>query len=430
MVEFAQASPVLFTRSASREVALDLIRRSPGGLARSELAALLQVSRSAVTAIVDDLLERGLLREGTYRPSRGGRRAVPLQINCSVGTLLGVDIGATHISMILTDLGAHVLAEVEAPWAIGQGPEACLHRLAEMVADLLEKPKDGHPYPCAAGVGVPGPVVADRGLVVAPPIMPGWDGFPIRQRLEDLWGLPVSLHNDAELGALGEWSFGAGRGVQDMVYIKVGTGIGAGLLLNGRIYRGVTGTAGEIGHITIQQDGPRCSCGNRGCLEAMAGGLAIAEQAIAAVRRGEATALATHTPPESLTALDVAEAAKRGDHLSQRILRNAGLLIGTAIATVVNLFNPSLVVLGGGVAQVGDLLLEPVRETVERRSLRASARDVRIQAAMLGRRSSAMGAIALAQACALRRLAVSPRPVVLGKGGDRASIPVFASRKV
>lgn len=416
-----------WTRTASREAALDMIRLSPGGLARSELAALLQVSRSAVTAIVDELLERGLVQEGACRESRGGRRAVPLHIKCDAGALVGVDIGATHISMILSDLGAHILAEAETPWAIAQGPEACLQRLGEMLTDLLRETRDRCPPLCAMGVGVPGPVVANRGVVIAPPIMPGWDGFPIRQRLEDLLGLPVSLHNDAELGALGEWAYGAGRGVQDMVYVKVGTGIGAGLLLNGRIYRGVTGTAGEIGHITIQQDGPRCTCGNRGCLEAMAGGSAIAAQAIAAVRRGESTTLASHTALESITALDVAEAAKRGDHVSQRILRNAGVLIGTAIATIVNLFNPSLVVLGGGVAQVGDLLLEPVRQTVEKRSLRASTRDVRIQAAMLGRRSSGMGAIALAQSTALRRLAVGQHPAVESKGGERASIPMLAS---
>lgn len=422
--------PAPWSRSASREAVLDLIRLTPGGLARSELAQLLGVSRSAITPIVDELIDRGLLQEGASRTSRGGRRAVPLQINRAAGTLLGVDIGATHISMFLTDLAVQVLAEFEDRWAISLGPEACLQRLEEMRASLVGGARNDLPGLLASGVGVPGPVVASRGVVSAPPIMPSWDGFPIRQRLEEMWGVPVSLHNDAELGAIGEWCFGAGRGVQDMVYVKVGTGIGAGLILNGRIYRGVSGTAGEIGHITIDQHGPRCTCGNRGCLEALAGGSAIAAQAIAAMRRGESTALTSHNAPESITALDVAEAAKRGDHLSQQILRNAGLLIGTAVATLVNLFNPSLVVIGGGVAQVGDLLLEPVRQTVEKRSLRASAREVRIQAAMLGRRSSGIGAIALAQAKALRLLAGTVCRAGSTQGGDQTAIPFLAARKV
>ncbi len=417
-------------RTASREAVLDLIRLTPGGVARSELAQQLGISRSAITPIVDELIDRGLLQEAGNRMSRGGRRAVPLQINSALATLLGVDIGATHISMFLTDLAAQVLAEAEDHWAISLGPEACLQRLEEMRDDMVRSARGSLPDLVACGVGVPGPVVASRGVVSAPPIMPGWDGFPIRQRLEEMWGVPVSLHNDAELGALGEWCFGAGRGVQDMVYVKVGTGIGAGLLLNGRIYRGVSGTAGEIGHITIDQHGPRCTCGNRGCLEALAGGSAIAAQAIAAMRRGEPTALASHRTPDAITALDVAEAARRGDHLSQQILHNAGLLIGTAIATLVNLFNPSLVVIGGGVAQVGDLLLEPVRQTVEKRSLRASAREVRIQAAMLGRRSSGMGAIALAQASALRLLAGTACRAASTQGGDQTSIPVLAAPKV
>ncbi|MEW6567488.1 MAG: ROK family transcriptional regulator [Chloroflexota bacterium] len=428
MADLPGFAPSTWTRTASREAALELIRLTPGGLARSQLASLLGISRSAVTAIVGELIERGLLQEAAGRASRGGRRAVPLQINRAAATLLGIDIGATHILIVLTDLAAHVLAEAEAPWAIGLGPEACLQRLEEMQAELLKGAPSGWKRPWAVGVGVPGPVVASRGMVSAPPIMPGWDGFPIRQRLEEQWGLPVSLHNDAELGALGEWSFGAGRGVKDMVYVKVGTGIGSGLLLNGRIYRGVSGTAGEIGHITIDQNGPRCTCGNRGCLEAMAGGLAIAEQAIAAVKRGEPTALASYPNVEKITAFDVAEAAKRGDHLAQRLLHRAGLLIGTAIATLVNLFNPSLVVIGGGVAQVGDLLLEPIRQTVEKRSLRASANEVRIQAAMLGRRSSGMGAIALAQSWALRMLAGGARTATPNQGGVPEPMPILESR--
>jgi glucokinase len=223
--------------------------------------------------------------------------------------------------------------------------------------------------------------------------------------LENQWKSPVSVNNDAELGALGEWAAGAGRGERNLAYIKVGTGIGAGLLLDGQIYRGVTGSAGEIGHLTIEENGPLCTCGNHGCLEALAGGRAIALQAQDAIKAGSRTQLSNIQPIESITAREVAAAARRGDLLAQQILRQAGERIGVAIAGLVNLFNPGMVIIGGGVAQAGDILLEPIRQAVERRSLPASTRVVRITTAMLGRRSSSMGAVVQALTVALHRVA-------------------------
>jgi glucokinase-like ROK family protein len=383
-----------------------------------------------VTSIADDLIQRGLVRQASGRPSGGGRRGVLLELNPDAGGLLGIDIGASHIMMLLTDMAAHVLAEAEHSWPVARGPEACLANLKAMFDQLMDQSAAAGVQPVAIGVGVPGPVVTSQGMVSAPPSMPGWDGFPIRQRLEDLLGKPVALHNDADLGALGEWSFGAGREARDMVYVKVGTGIGAGLLFGGRIYRGVSGTAGEIGHITIDQNGPRCTCGNRGCLEAMAGGAAIAEQAKLAVRRGEPTVLSSRRPVDDLIARDVAEAVKQGDHLSQQLLRQSGPLIGTAVATLINLFNPSLVVIGGGVAEEGDLLLEPIRQAVRGRSLSASAKAVRIQAAMLGRRSSGMGAVALAQAGALHRLASPAHSLSRSQGGVEEPMTLLETQSV
>jgi glucokinase len=220
-----------------------------------------------------------------------------------------------------------------------------------------------------------------------------------------MWGCPVALSNDAEVGALGEWAFGAGRGEANLAYIKVGTGIGAGLLLDGHVYRGATGSAGEIGHLTMEENGPLCNCGNSGCLEALAGGQAIARQAREAVRSGQRTLLAGMGPAESLTAYDVAVAARRGDLVAQRIVADAGRYLGVALAGLVNLFNPSMVVVGGGVAQTGDLFLQPIREAVTRRSLPAAARTVRITTAMLGSKSSSLGAVVEALNIALHEIA-------------------------
>jgi glucokinase-like ROK family protein len=243
----------------------------------------------------------------------------------------------------------------------------------------------------AIGLGVPGPVITEAGMVIAPPIMPGWDRYPIRASLEKMWGCPVTLNNDAELGALGEWAYGAGRGEKNIAYIKVGSGIGAGLILNQQIYGGTTGAAGEIGHLTIDENGPLCSCGNHGCLEAFAGGHAIARQGQLLVESGKRTLL-SNTPIEKITALEVAEAARRGDLHAQEILRRAGTHIGIAIAGLINLFNPSVVIIGGGVAQVGDVLTVPIRQAVRERAMRASEQSVRITTGMLGRRSLLIGA--------------------------------------
>jgi glucokinase-like ROK family protein len=298
-----------------------------------------------------------------------------------------------------------VVEELEMAFDIAAGPVECIRFTDEILHNALQTAGLTLSDILAIGVGVPGPILTEAGAVVAPPIMPGWDGFPIRETLEKKWGCPVSLNNDAELGALGEWAYGAGRGERDMAYIKVGSGVGAGLLLEGQIYRGASGSAGEIGHLTVDENGPLCNCGNAGCLEALAGGQAIARQGQEAVRKGQRTLLGAFSDPAAITAREVAAAARRGDLVSQRIFSQAGTHLGVAIAGLVNLFNPSLVVVGGGVAQSGDMLLQPIRDTVLKRSLPAAARSVKITTAVLGRRASSMGAVVQALSIALHQIA-------------------------
>jgi glucokinase-like ROK family protein len=314
-------------------------------------------------------------------------------------------MGATHVTLILADFSARAIQDMHMPFDINLGPHVCLNQVDTYLRELLQMAGMTLKDIRAVGVGVPGPVVTDAGMLSGPPIMPGWDGFPIRDTLQKRWGCPVTLNNDAELGALGEWAFGAGRGERYLAYIKVGTGIGSGLLLDGQIYGGVTGSAGEIGHITLNEAGPECQCGNKGCLEALAGGRAIANRAIDAVHKGQRTLLVEKTPIESIMPQDVIAAARRGDLLSQQIMAEAGAHLGTAIASLVNLFNPSMVVIGGSVAQIGDLLLEPIRRTVQQRSLRVASRAVRITAALLGRQSSGMGAVVQALSLVLHQIA-------------------------
>jgi len=378
-------------KNFNKHSAVDLIRFASNGISRTDLADQMGLTRAAVTLIVTDLLENGVILEAESRAIPNGRPPIVLEINPKRGLVAAVDMGATHITIAIADFSAKIIEETSLPFDIKLGPQPCLAEVDRILHELLTRCSIDLAQVAAVGVGVPGPVIADAGMVVSPPIMPGWDGYPIRESLEKLWGLPVSLNNDAELGALGEWAYGAGRGEKNLAFIKVGSGIGAGLIINQQIYGGTTGSAGEIGHLTIDENGPLCSCGNRGCMEAFAGGHAIALQAQELVKSGKRTLL-TNVPLENLTAQEVAKAARKGDLPSQEIIMRAGTFIGIAIAGLVNLFNPGAVIIGGGVAQAGDLLTTSIRQAVRERSLRASEQGVHITTAMLGKRSSLLGA--------------------------------------
>jgi glucokinase-like ROK family protein len=399
-------------KSINKHAVLDLIRFQGGGISRVEAAQKLGMTRAAISLIVSDLLDLGLVREAEHQTlPNGGRPPRLLEINPEYGKVIGIDLGASHVTVLITNVAAQILYEQEVPMDIAEGPEKILDKVDELVQQGIRQSGILWDTVLAVGLGVPGPIDSASGMVISPPIMPGWDRYPIRAVLEERWRVPVSLNNDAELGAIGEWAFGAGRGERFLAYIKAGSGIGAGLLLDGKIYRGATGSAGEIGHLTIDENGPQCTCGNYGCVEAYAGGKAIARAAREAVQKGLRTQLSA-LPLEAITALEVANAARRGDFLSQQIIERAGEHLGIAIAGVVNLFNPSVIIIGGGVAQIGDLYLEPVRRAVQKRSLSASARAVRITTALLGRRSSAMGAVVQAISLALHQAIEKEKPFV------------------
>lgn len=391
-------------KNLNKHAIIDLIRFTPGGISRVELSRIMGITRAAVTTIVNQLQDEGIVNElEAHFPS--GRKPIVLDINPDLGRVVGIDMGATHITLLLADCASHVISELEIPFDVNQGPRVCLGLLEKAMENLLANSDCQLNDVKAVGLGVPGPIVEDAGMVMSPPIMPGWDGYPIREYLMKKWDLPIVIGNDAEMGAIGEWAYGAGRGVRNLAYIKVGTGVGSGLLLDGQVYRGASGCAGEIGHITLNENGPVCTCGNRGCLEAMAGGWAIASRGQEAALSKARTRLAEVDNPSTVSASDVIEAASQGDLIAQQIVRDAGSHLGTAIASLVNLFNPNMVVVGGKIAQTGDLLLEPIRQAVKLRSLKAAARDVRITAAYLGKRSSGMGAIVEALSIVLHQLA-------------------------
>jgi glucokinase-like ROK family protein len=374
---------------------LDLIRFGEV-TTRPELSRRSGLGRTVVAQRVSQLLQSGLLTEGPRAPSTGGRPARALKFRAEAGAILAVELGATSLGIGIADLAGKLTASYEEPCDIAAGPDAVLSRAEELLDDLLaERPPQASPV-WGVGIGLPGPVEYASGRPIAPPIMPGWDGYPVRGRLAERYDVPTWVDNDVNLMALGELRLGLARGERDVVFIKLGTGIGAGLISGGLLHRGAQGAAGDVGHIAVADDSSViCRCGNVGCLEALAGGAALGKLATDAARSGRSQFLASRLAerdPGTLAASDLGEAAMRGDPVAVEIFGQTGRHIGGMLATLVNFFNPSLVVIGGGIAAAGDQLLASIRQTVYQRSLPLATRDLRIARSALSDKSGLHGA--------------------------------------
>src|SRR3954464_7941822 len=364
---------------------------------RSELVERTGLSRTIVARRVGDLVERGLVVEGSPGPSTGGRPARQLAFSADAGHVLVADLGATSVDVAITTLDGRILGHRDEPAAIGDGAECVLGRVEELFDQLVATTHDVPGKLGGIGIGVPGPVEFATGRPIAPPIMPGWDGYPIRERFGERYGAPVWVDNDVNLLALGEWRSGVAAGHEDVVVVKIGTGIGAGIISAGRIHRGAQGSAGDVGHIQVTDDpSVICRCGNVGCLEALAGGAALGRAGQAAAEEGRSARLQTALDQRGdVTAEDVARAASFGDPVAVALLGEAGRRVGSMLASIVNFFNPSLIVIGGGVATSPAQPLAPIRETVYRRSLPLATRDLLVQRSSLGGLAGIIGASAM-----------------------------------
>ena len=313
---------------------------------------------------------------------------------------IGIDLGATKISTALVDAAGKIIARDYRETRAAEGQKAVIERMVYAAHRVMGEAGIAPSQVTAVGVCSPGPIDVRTGVVTAPPNLPGWKNVPLKQLIEEALGITTFMENDANAAALGEHRFGAGRGVQDMIYVTASTGIGGGLILNGQLYGGTTGAAGEIGHMTVLPWGPYCGCGNRGCLEALASGTAIARDGRELVRRGVPTLIAelAEGHSERVTAKLVAEAADKGDIEAQEILAEAMGYLSVGMASLVNLFNPELIVIGGGLTNLGDGLFGPVRRAIERRAFPAAARAVKVVPAELGGDVGVLGAVAVAMA--------------------------------
>jgi predicted NBD/HSP70 family sugar kinase len=362
---------------------LELIRHRTG-LTRADLGELTGLGRAAVSQRIDMLMEHGLVVESTDLPSTGGRPPTRLVFNGGSGVVLAADLGATHARLAVTNLAGEVLAELAEDLDIALGPHRVLDVVASQFGELLRNAGRDAGEVRGIGLGVPGPVEFATGTPANPPIMPGWDGFSIPDHLARSFDVPVLVDNDVNIMAIGEhranW-----RAEKHLLFVKVGTGIGCGIVAEGRIYRGAQGAAGDIGHIAVAgHDDVVCECGNVGCLEAVAGGRALARAA-------------RELGFDARNSRDVVALARAQHGEIVRLIRQSGRLLGDALSGLVNALNPSVIVIGGDVADVHEQLFAGVREVVYQRATPLATRHLEIARSTLGDRDGAMGAAVLAR---------------------------------
>lgn len=309
--------------------------------------------------------------------------------------LLGVDIGGTKCAVSLGTPDGTIEDRLEMPTEPQTGPDAIMARLTSLARELAVSASG----PIGAvGISCGGPLDTKTGMIHSPPNLPGWEAVPVRRLFEDVFpGVPVFVENDANATALAEWRWGAGVGTRNMVYLTQGTGIGGGLILDGRLYRGTNDLAGEVGHQTILPEGPLCGCGKRGCLEALASGPSIARLARESLhyRRGRRLVEIAGGRPGEITARHIIEAAREGDAFSRSILEEAGTYLGIGLANIIQILNPERIVLGTIAVHAGDLILEPARRTVAERAWERSRSVCAIVPAALGDRAQDLAAIAI-----------------------------------
>ncbi|MET1087733.1 MAG: ROK family transcriptional regulator [Arthrobacter sp.] len=346
---------------------------------RAELAMTTGLARSTVASRIDALISSGLVGPAGEASSSGGRPPSRFAFKPSARTVLAVDVGATHVIVAVTDLGGSVLAERRLSLEVSAGPEAVLDRVLEEAASLLLVSGRTKADLAGIGIGLPGPVEHATGMPVKPPIMPGWDGFDVVRHVQRSLPVPVLVDNDVNIMALGErtayWPDD-----DNLVFIKVATGIGAGIISSGELQRGANGTAGDLGHVRVPRgDEVLCRCGNHGCLEALASGPGVARALRAQGLQAD-------------SGTDVLRLVVEGNLQAIQALRQAGRDLGDVLATVVNLLNPSTIVIGGSLGQAGEHLMAGVREVVYRRSLPLATTHLRIGLSVAGDRAAILGA--------------------------------------
>ncbi|KPL25372.1 MAG: hypothetical protein AMJ93_00270 [Anaerolineae bacterium SM23_84] len=382
-------------RRLNTALIMDWLRRR-GALSRAGLSAATGLNRSTVSSVIHDLLEEHLVREVGLQPSEGGRPGMLLELSPEGGCAVGVEIGVDFVSVVLTDFIAQVLWRKRIPSDPKDRQGIIVSRTEDLVQEALSIGTERGLRILGVGLGVPGLVDLQQGTLVFAPNL-GWSDVPFRQMWTERFDAPVFVENEANAAALGEYYFGLARNVQTLVYLSAGVGLGGGIILNGRLFRGSSGYAGEVGHMTVDPNGELCGCGKRGCWETVVGPRAIVRRVRQALESGAESQIGTLVEND-LSHIDVGvvvEAAQAGDLVAQTALEEIGVHLGIGISNLVNTFNPEMVVLGGALSLASPFLLPVVEETVREHALEQPREILRIAASAHGAEACVMGAIAL-----------------------------------
>ncbi len=306
--------------------------------------------------------------------------------------IVGVDLGGSKINVILADFSGNIEKRELRDTCAHEGPDAVIKRIIESIKRVASGADIA-----GIGIGAAGACEASTGVITFSPNLPGWHNISLRDIIQREFHLPTYLENDTTAAALGEHYFGGGVGIANLIYVGVGTGIGGGIIIDGQLYRGLSGSAGEIGHTTIDINGPRCKCGNIGCWETFASGTALATEAVRQIEAGAHTTILNFADGDlgKVSAEIVFLAAQQGDKLAIDLISRTGYYLGVGLVNLVNIFNPELILVGGGLSQMGPLLLDPAIKVVTERAFELAARAVRIEVAQLGAAAGAWGAVAL-----------------------------------
>jgi len=380
-------------KEINRNRAFEILKRTRI-LSRPDLAQETGLSRATISLLMEDLLRAGVAQHVGLGDSTGGRPPALLEFNPDAAYAVGARMVDHRWGIVITNLDAKVLHRLDVPIP-DHAPETAVATLAEGVKTIMAKVDPAQILP-AIGLGTPGLVDTVSG-VIKTAVDVGWFEVPIRAMVEEKLGLRTFVANRSKVGALAEYWYGAGRGLQEIIYISIGTGIAAGIVHAGELYVGANSSAGELGHVTILPDGPLCRCGNRGCLQQLVSEPAIADRARARMREEGGTLLLTLAGnyPERVTAEMVFQAAAQQDGLAGAIVAETAVYLGIAIANLVNLFNPELIILGGPMGQISQVLLDPLLEEVRRRAMAYPLSATKIVNSTLGFDAGAIGAAVL-----------------------------------
>lgn len=354
--------------------------RQGGPATQAELARATGLSTATVSNIVKSLQSSGLVELELTTSS--GRRAHLVKYTGDGSLGAGIDIGRSHVRIVLANRSHEILAEAEVALPVGHQAAQGIAAAATLLSELIATQGLTRSAIRGAGVGIPGPIDKRTGKVVQGAILPEWVGINPQEQLQTALLMPVYIENDANLGALAQITWGDFSGSPNLVFVKIGTGIGAGLIINGSLFTGSLGVTGEIGHLTVDESGNLCRCGNRGCLETVASTAVMINEL-------------SRNRPDTVTTADIVELAREGDPVTLRILEDAGMAVGRALASIANIISPDVVVIGGPLAPLGELLLSPIRRGLLRHAVPIVGEDLALAASHLTSRSEALGAISL-----------------------------------